>query len=182
MGDDTARPPDPDPSSPALAAAGITVQARDLTYCIPVTSTSTASPSASTDGRGGSLLARALHRLRRRQPRPKALLRHVSLTATPGRLLYIMGGSGAGKSTLLDLLAHRPRAWDSGGWMAGGVWYNGVEQRRAWRHVEPHAAYVRQASLWVVVVWVCCCGCAGVDGDREWLGRSIGGWTDRAMD
>lgn len=114
---------------------GITVEARDLTYCVPVTAAS--SPA------GSPLLTRLLRLPRRRGQQPKALLRHVSFTAQPGRLLYIMGGSGAGKSTLLDLLAHRMGGRGEG-WMGGGVWYNGVEQRRAWRQVEPHAAYVRQ--------------------------------------
>lgn len=100
-----------------------------MTYCVPVAASSTP------------------YRLPwRRQQRPKALLRHVSFTAQPGRLLYIMGGSGAGKSTLLDLLSHRARADGGVGWQSGELCYNGMEQRRAWRHVEPHVAYVRQVK------------------------------------
>jgi ABC-type transport system involved in cytochrome bd biosynthesis fused ATPase/permease subunit len=119
---------------------GITVEAHDLTYCVPVAPTTTTATATTS-----LLHNNPLHRLlRRRRPRPKALLRHVSLTARPGRLLYIMGGSGAGKSTLLDLLAHRPQGE---GWVGGGVRYNGVEQARAWALVEPHVAYVRQADV-----------------------------------
>lgn len=104
-------PPRQAPQQQALAGAntssvhegngngGITVEARDLTYCVPVTAT-TITPSSS---RPCALLHRALTR----RPRPKPLLRHVTFSAQPGRPLYIMGGSGAGKSTLLDLLAHR---------------------------------------------------------------------------
>lgn len=103
MGGDPGAPPPAHGSGSSTQAAddnggesesrlGITVEARDLTYCVPVTA---APPSTKADT-DGCLLARLPRGLRPRRPRPKALLRHVSFTARPGRLTYIMGGSGAG--------------------------------------------------------------------------------------
>lgn len=195
--------PPPTPEAVDSSSQGITVEVRDLTYAVPVTTptaSSTKAAHADTDT-GGGCLARGLRRLWPRRPRPKALLRRVSFAARPGRMTYIMGGSGAGewamlhvntracfgafkfcwldgganawthpnppppsnpqnqqlpgKSTLLDLLAHRPQ---SPGWLAGGVFYNGVPQPQAWARVEPHMAYVRQVRF-------CSVGCGLFGGE-----------------
>jgi len=67
----------------------------------------------------------------------RAILSHVSLAATPGRLLVLVGPNGAGKSTLLGALAGRIRP------DAGYVTLDGLPLT-AW---EPRALARRRAML-----------------------------------
>ncbi|KAM1471632.1 hypothetical protein ACFX14_042097 [Malus domestica] len=49
-------------------------------------------------------------------PTPTYILKDISLTAYPSKILAIVGPSGAGKSTLLDILAARRSP--TGGWLS----------------------------------------------------------------
>jgi ABC-type multidrug transport system ATPase subunit len=62
-------------------------------------------------------------------PARKALLKHVSITISPGEVAYVMGPSGAGKSTLLDVLVRLSPLGQRGG--STGVLTSGETGRRA---------------------------------------------------